>query len=532
VAYFTNGKILGKTGVNDIEDVELTKINCMKNVIFLLGILFVISCTKTEVPSTPPPTPIAQEESIKFTISPDITSNNYLLNKDSLDFTISVNSKIPSQGIIYSVQVIRTDSNLTVFKLDTTSGQSSTNIKATGFNIKGSYTLKITLTSKTTSTNTINQNYTLSRNRIYKNYLSSSYDLSNYDIWFSSAQLFKSDGSKYLNNPFIDEQSAQLDIDGDGLEDLFYFEGYDLKISPTPNPPPSIFMNNGTTLKQTNYTGPSIKDPHGTKILVGDFNNDSLPDIFSNVAVDPPFGAFPFLNDNNHLILNSKNGFATVKEFPDQGFWYTGCSGDIDNDGDLDIIAFNFHNQAAGVKSRIMWNDGKANFTIDFNGIGDIPTAYQSELVDINNDGFLDLVVVFVPSIFPSRVNDFRILWGNGKGFTLVNSSSISISGEWYLMNLDFIDIDKDGTKEVIPSGTYDNPAGGAPIYFISFFKSEDKGKTYSDKTTQYIDNNKATRFYHIRVQDIDKNGMLDIFSGEKKDNIRWEWNGSKFIKK
>jgi 5-hydroxyisourate hydrolase-like protein (transthyretin family) len=518
--------------VNDIEDVELTKINCMKNVIFLLGILFVISCTKTEVPSTPPPTPIAQEESIKFTISPDITSNNYLLNKDSLDFTISVNSKIPSQGIIYSVQVIRTDSNLTVFKLDTTSGQSSTNIKATGFNIKGSYTLKITLTSKTTSTNTINQNYILSRNRIYKNYLSSSYDLSNYDIWFSSAQLFKSDGSKYLNNPFIDEQSAQLDIDGDGLEDLFYFEGYDLKISPTPNPPPSIFMNNGTTLKQTNYTGPSIKDPHGTKILVGDFNNDSLPDIFSNVAVDPPFGAFPFLNDNNHLILNSKNGFATVKEFPDQGFWYTGCSGDIDNDGDLDIIAFNFHNQAAGVKSRIMWNDGKANFTIDFNGIGDIPTAYQSELVDINNDGFLDLVVVFVPSIFPSRVNDFRILWGNGKGFTLVNSSSISISGEWYLMNLDFIDIDKDGTKEVIPSGTYDNPAGGAPIYFISFFKSEDKGKTYSDKTTQYIDNNKATRFYHIRVQDIDKNGMLDIFSGEKKDNIRWEWNGSKFIKK
>ena len=290
-------------------------------------------------------------------------------------------------------------------------------------------------------------------------------------------------------------------------------------------------MNNGTILKQINYTGPSIKDPHGTKILVGDFNNDSLPDIFSNVAVDPPFGAFPFLNDNNHLILNSKNGFASVKEFPDQGFWYTGCSGDIDNDGDLDIITFNFHNQAAGVKSRIMWNDGKANFSLDYNGIGDIPTAYQSELVDINNDGFLDLVITFVPN-GPTRTNDLRILWGNGNGFTLANSSSISISGEWYLMNLDFIDIDKDGTKEVIPSGTYDNPAGGAPIYFISFFKSEDKGKTYSDKTTQYIDNNKASRFYHIRVQDIDKNGMLDIFSGEKKDNIRWEWNGSKFIKK
>jgi hypothetical protein len=502
----------------------------MKRVIFALGVLFGFACSKTEVPVIPT-IPVVQEETIKFSISPDMTFNNYLLNKDTLDLIISVNSKIPSQGILYSIQVNRADSSVAVFKLDTVSSQSSTNIKATGLNIKGTYTVKITLTSKTTSTNTINQNYTLSRNRVYKNYLRSSYDLSNYDTWFSSAQLHKSDGSKYLNNPFIDEQSAQLDIDGDGLEDLFYFESYDLKISPTPNPPPSIFMNNGTTLKQTNYTGANIKDPHGTKILVGDFNNDSLPDIFSNVAVDPPFGAFAFLNNNNHLLLNSKNGFSFVKEFLDQGYWYTGCSGDIDNDGDLDIITFNFHNQANGVKSRILWNDGKANFTIDFNGIGDIPVADASELVDINVDGFLDLVINFHPN-GASRINDFRILWGNGKGFTLANSSSISISGEWYLMNLDFIDIDKDGTKEIIPSGTYDNPAGGAPIYFISFFKSEDKGKTYSDKTTQYIDNNKATRFYHVRVQDIDKNGMLDIFSGEKKDNIRWEWNGSKFIKK
>jgi len=504
----------------------------MKRAIFALGVLFVFACSKTEVPVIPP-TPVVQEETIKFSISPDITSNNYLLNKDTLDLIISVNSKIPSQGILYSIQVNRADSSVAVFKLDTVSSQSSTNIKATGLNIKGTYTLKITLTSKTTSTNTINQNYTLSRNRVYKNYLRSSYDLSNYDSWFSSAQLYKSDGSKYLNNPFIDEQSAQLDIDGDGLEDLFYYEGYDLQISPTPNPPPSIFMNTGTNLKQTNYTGTNIKNPHGTKILVGDFNNDSLPDLFSNVAVDPPFFAFPFLNDNCHLILNSKNGLSSVKEFPDQGFWYTGCSGDIDNDGDLDIITFNFHSQGNGVKSRIMWNDGKANFTNDFAGIGDIPVAYQSELVDINNDGFLDLVIVFIPTTFPSRVNDFRVLWGNGRGFSLANSSFINMSGEWYLVNLDFTDLDADGTKEIIASGNYNNPTGsGSSIYFISLFKSTDKGKTFSDKTSQYVDSNTAGRFYHIRVQDIDKNGQLDIFSGEKRDNIRWEWNGTKFIKK
>lgn len=505
----------------------------MKKGILVLFVLSFIGCSKKEVIPDAPIVPVVVEEPVKFTLSPDLSASNYLLTKDTLEFTITVSSKMPSSGFIYSIAISRLDSTLALYKLDSTISQNSLVVKTGGFSIKANYTIKITISSKATSTNSANQNVQISRGRIYKNYLKNSYELSNFDTWFSSAQLYKADGSKYPNNPFIDEQSTQIDIDGDGQEDLFYYEGYDLNISPTPNPPPSVFMNTGTTLKQTNYTGPNIKDPHGTKILVGDFNNDSLPDIFSNVAVDPPFGAFPFLNDNNHLLLNSKNGFTTVKEFPDQGFWYTGCSGDIDNDGDLDIIAFNFHNQSNGVKSRIMWNDGKANFTIDFTGVGDIPVVYLSELVDVNNDGFLDLVIVFVPAIFPSRVNDFRVLWGNGKGFSLTNSSSISISGEWYLMNLDFTDLDADGTKEIIASGNYNNPTGsGAPIYFISLFKSTDKGKTFSDKTSQYIDNNTAGRFYHIRVQDIDKNGQLDIFSGEKKDNIRWEWNGTKFIKK
>ena len=505
----------------------------MKKGILVLFLFAFLACSKKDAVPAAPIVPVVVEEPVKFTTSPDIAASNFLLTKDTLEFTINVSSKMPASGFIYSIAINRVDTALGIFKLDSTISQTSLVVKSGGFSVKANYTIKITISSKSTSSNSVNQSFQVSRGRIYKNYLKNSYELSNFDTWFSSAQLYKADGSKYPNNPFIDEQSTQIDIDGDGQEDLLYYEGYDLNISPTPNPPPSVFMNTGVALKQTNYTGPSIKDPHGTKILVGDFNNDSLPDIFSNVAVDPPFGAFAFLNDNNHLLLNSKNGFASVKEFPDQGYWYSGCSGDIDNDGDLDIIAFNFHNQSNGVKSRIMWNDGKANFTIDFTGVGDIPVVYQSELVDVNNDGFLDLVIVFVPAIFPSRVNDFRVLWGNGKGFSLTNSSTISMSGEWYLMNLDFTDVDADGTKEIIASGNYNNPSGaGAPIYFISLFKSADKGKTFSDKTSQYIDNNTAGRFYHIRVQDIDKNGLFDIFSGEKKDNIRWEWNGTKFIKK
>lgn len=502
----------------------------MKNLITAFGILLVFACSKTEIPATPP-TPIVQEEAIKFSVIPDISSDTLILNSDTLNFIINISSKLPLLGIVYSVEIKRNDTAITIFKIDTNGNINSINISASGFKIKASYTAKLSVTSKTNYTNTNSQSFTIIRNRIYKNYLKTSYELSNFDTWFSSTQLYKADGSKYTSNPFIDEQSTQLDIDGDGQEDIFYFEGYDMSISPTPNILPTIFMNNGTILKQTIWTGPIIKDPHGTKLIVGDFNNDSFPDIFSTVAVDPPFGAFPFLDDNCHLLINSKNGFTSIKEFSDQGFWYTGCSGDIDNDGDLDIITFNFHNQANGVKSRIMWNDSKANFTIDYNGIGQIPVVDQSELVDIDNDGFLDLIINFHPN-GNSRTNDFRILWGNGKDFSLTNSTIITLSGGWYLMNVDFIDIDKDGIKEIIPSGKYDSPNGGPGIYFLSLFKSDDKGKSFTNKTSQFIDNNKANRFYHIRIQDVDNNGLLDIFSGDKKDNIRWEWNGSKFIKK
>jgi hypothetical protein len=487
---------------------------------------FFLSCKKVDNETE---VPIIQEENIQFTITSENSNGNIQLSKDSLAITISVNSKIPPQGIKYTIDVTRNDNILNVFKLDTAFNEQSVNIKLTGFTIKASYTVKVSLTSKSTPTNTSSQSFNVSRGNIYRNYLRTSYELTNSESWYSSMQLYKSDGTRYPNNPFIDEQSVQLDINMDGYEDVFYFEGYDLNISPTPNPPPTIFISNAENLIQTPYKGDAIKFPHGTKLLVGDFNNDTLPDIFSNVAIDPPFGAFPLLQDNNHLILNSSNGFSKVIEYTDGGFW-TGCSGDIDKDGDLDIITFNFHYLANGVKSRIMWNDGKANFQNDFSGIGMIPVVYQCELYDVNNDGFLDLVIVFVPN-GPIRTNDFRVLWGNGKGFSLNNSTKIDISGDQFLMNLDFLDIDKDGIYEILQSGNI--LKNNINTYYLSLHKSDDKGKTFTNKTTQYIENDQtSTRFFHIRVQDIDKNGNLDIFSSEKKDNLRWEWNGNKFIRR
>lgn len=98
-------------------------------------------------------------------------------------------------------------------------------------------------------------------------------------------------------------------------------------------------------------------------------------------------------------------------------------------------------------------------------------------------------------------------------------------------MNLDFLDTDKDGVFEILQSGTVDK--NNTIMNYIAFHKSDDRGKLFTNKNSQFIEGDiTSTRFFHIRVQDIDKNGAIDIFSSEKRDNLRWEWNGTKFIRK
>jgi hypothetical protein len=194
---------------------------------------------------------------------------------------------------------------------------------------------------------------------------------------------------------------------------------------------------------------------------------------------------------------------------------------------------FNFHQSPPignGVKSRILKNDGVGNFKSDTTGIGSIPFVSQSELMDINSDGFLDLILKYnnasntpCPCSIPTKI---LILWGNGKGFYLNNSTEFSIGNNINIVDIDFMDIDNDNTLEILLSESDESNK-----FYIELFKSENNGVTFINKTTTYIDNNNSNRFSHMRVQDIDKNNKLDLFSGDKRENNRWEWNGFKFIK-
>jgi hypothetical protein len=256
----------------------------MRIILLLSVIITFISCKKVENSSVIPPT----EDPIKFNTNIDTVNT---INSDSLKFTLSLESKIPSLGVTYFIDVANS-SNSSIFKINGNTTSSYIDIVVNELKFKGSYKINIQVASKSDPTNSSGKTLSISRGSIYKNYLTTSYELSKYDFWYSSSQLFKVDGGKYLNNPFIDEQSVQVDINSDGYEDVFYFEGYDLNISPTPNPPPTIFFS---TVLVNEYQKPNSFVRVNTDAVVVFFMNTYAGKLVLNpVTISSRINSAPF----------------------------------------------------------------------------------------------------------------------------------------------------------------------------------------------------------------------------------------------
>ena len=130
-----------------------------------------------------------------------------------------------------------------------------------------------------------------------------------------------------------------------------------------------------------------------TKIMIEDFNKDGLPDFFiPDASVQLHKGKFTYVSPNITFISQGKykwvksdhSGFLTDKKKKMYlGFSHGVDTGDIDNDGDVDVITTDF----AGIICH--FNDGAGNFKakVCHNKGGFVVSAG-----DFNNDGYLDVV--------------------------------------------------------------------------------------------------------------------------------------------
>ncbi|MBY0480272.1 MAG: VCBS repeat-containing protein [Chitinophagaceae bacterium] len=259
---------------------------------------------------------------------------------------------------------------------------------------------------------------------------------------FSAVQLpFVNKFNKEKSLPNVG--SALIDIDGDGKDEIFIGGGYGQQ--------DAIFIFNSDKFEQWTGQLPEKRNSTTFGAISYDWDQDGKTDLI----VTREDGVFFYKNETNkfteHKIdikLNSKSNPFTI------------TLGDINKDGLPDMFLSTylkkdsmegqtiFNKNDYGSSSVLLLNNGDNTLrdaTSEY-GLSYIHNTFQGLFVDVNNDGWLDLVVAYdtgEPRIYRNE---------GGKKFTLINSP---MSGKFgYPMGIAAGDINNDGLIDLFFSNT------------------------------------------------------------------------------
>jgi hypothetical protein len=330
-----------------------------------------------------------------------------------------------------------------------------------------------------------------------------------------------------------DTGSAYADFNGDGYFDIMSqgtapdgtYVGYD------------FFINNGddTFEIDNSFFNSDFQSDKARKTIVGDFNGDNKPDV---VRISGQHG---YLDSPNITLSKSDGSYVISKiEVVPVTQYHGFASGDIDNDGDLDLFF-----GSPGDDQGFALNNGDGTFIwkkstdVILNQTDGPKEQVQTvEIFDFNNDNNLDLIIGGQFNIEQGQnyLDGPTILWGDGSGFFNFNNKSevfnfnqIPTTNAGDTCNLDdfvFGDINGDGLNEII----------------LMFYICMDKGwgsliEIYSPnsnfefkRVTESMLPDNIVRGVWLQLRDIDNNNKLDIVKTELP-SWRYEWNGSKFDK-
>ena len=321
-----------------------------------------------------------------------------------------------------------------------------------------------------------------------------------------------------------------------------------------------LLINNGDgtySPDNTLITNPGFQAHGPRKTIVGDFNGDNKPDVVR-------IGGGHDVSEKSNILMSGSDGYTfTQIDVVPETLYHGFASGDLDNDGDLDL----FFGQP---ESGFAMNDGSGNFTwfsvgekisnyFTENTEQDGPYGVQTvEILDVNQDGSLDIVIggEFANALDHPHLMGPTILWGDGSSnYDYDNKTEIWEFGEIPTVDgrkvdnnddISFADINNDGYLDVVL--TYirqidnDPNNGGNPSYksVLQIFNGGENNE-FTDVTNEWTSNPLILLDFPVTwvlVRDVDNNGMIDIVESEKvlsgpggwRNSIRWEWNGSSLI--
>ena len=123
------------------------------------------------------------------------------------------------------------------------------------------------------------------------------------------------------------------------------------------------------------------------KAVVADFNRDGIPDVF---VACTGYDGNPFPGEKSKLLLSTSRGQYSMTDIGDVAFTHGASAADVNGDGYPDIVA------VTGNDLYFYINQGNGTFvknTTLVPGINLNLPYYTAELIDINNDGKVDLLI-------------------------------------------------------------------------------------------------------------------------------------------
>jgi hypothetical protein len=499
----------------------------MRLLILLSVTTLFFACKKVETTPQTPTTPVIQEESIKFTTNIDSSTPNII---DTLALTINVISRIPSNGIIYSVNVYLNDSSKSTYKVDTLLNKGSLTLSIPNFNQLGKFDIRVELTSKSNNSNSSKNTYTYAQN-----------------LKIVTSEIF-------LNHPKQADIWKGLPVSSLGTIDFIDPIGKEMMVITPSNqktPEPWIKVPTFTLVKENNIW--VIKNYYDDINFgmggrdVQKFGNDGYVWIDTGPELNTN-GVFTF--PMNHIYLGTiiGNGIINWKQVStDRSFYHGGYTGDLNHDGLLDVAAVHMKTTSK-IDERIhtFINKGGNNFTQEEIIV---PKALFKQaswsagtliIDDVNGDNLPEIIkadyVHFSTDIVRHSIEVYTDPDKDGKYTELYFHPVMSKwGGDIGAARLKLYDYDKDGDKDLFVKFEQ-NTAGLANYGGIRILNNNGKG-IFSESTATSIDIT-LDKFIPAEFDlfDVDNDGDLDIvFNAFKNfdnpDELIYNYGGDKNVK-
>ncbi len=254
----------------------------------------------------------------------------------------------------------------------------------------------------------------------------------------------------------------------------------------------------------------------GNQLLVADYNNDDTLDFYitDNGIQDWAVGYRDsyFLSQPDGTWLESSNTHFSHPNF--KAYNHGGATGDIDNDGDMDVVYTEMNAWERGTSFWCLMNDG-TGFLKKRKCSG--ADSFALELADLDCDGDLDALIGGHEKEYSSNTSAFTgIIWNDGRGnFNKHNNTRLpEHKQKWSLLpEVSASDLDNDGDLDIVYSRVddgYINP-GIQIIENLGNKKFQDHGVISLDEEGGWI--------FEIKFRDFDGDGDNDIYLASEGDN-------------